>query len=127
MLENLKNRYKDLKSVIEGSHFSLLNAYPSNKAMIAETHSVDENRNIWCRSEESFSEWVSRCFPVTLKFIDRVKGNYIRISGTAFVEAPAAADDQYQKDCTQQSILRIEMQQVVWYYKKTGKIRYFSC
>ncbi len=123
MLEQLRNRYKDLKSVIERSNFSLLNAYPSSKVMLAETHSVDDNRNIWCRSEESLSGMVNQHFPVTLKFIDRAKGNYIRISGTAFVEG-----ERYrEEDDNGQSLLRIEMQQVVWYFKRTGKIRFFSC
>lgn len=128
MIETLKNRYKDLKNIIERSTYSLLSAYPWSRVMIAETHTIDDNRQLWCWSEESFSGQVNTSFPVTLKFIDRTRGNYIRISGKAFVEnnGVSIASEQEQKE-GRSSLLRIEMQQVVWYFKKTGKIKFYRC
>ncbi len=128
MIETLRNRYKDLKNIIERSTYSLLSAYPWSRVMIAETHTIDDNRQLWCWSEESFGGQAPTSFPVTLKFIDRNKGNYIRISGQAFVEdQESALASTAEEKGGRSSLLRIEMQQVVWYFKKTGKIKFYRC
>ena len=77
-LELLKNKIKQLKHAILKPEEK-----DSGKSYIVETLDVAADGNIVCCSEDSISKEPSVPFSVTLRYINKEKGEYILIEGLA--------------------------------------------
>ncbi len=126
----MKNCFIDqrlLKRVISESHYALM--YACNKTegrlglpVIVKADETIEPRSLFCTTDDTNVLCdIEGQFPVILRFINKKNGNFIRMQGVATVIVNTL---QAKRKCESTSI-SLEILQIAWVYKKTGKVEFF--
>ncbi len=124
---------KILHRIMRESRYALFEVcsqqFPRKSAVVVEAHAADEAQSMWCSCEDLVlpsnlpAEW-----PVILKFINRKRGNFIQIQGSASTNGknifiPACAD---RISNPVNPIIHIRVHQVAWFDKKSGEVEFFA-
>jgi hypothetical protein len=136
----LPNNLKFVKRFIEQTFFGALkvhNLKSSVDRFLVETVFVDANQHLWCFcADELPVEPVENTkFPVTVKYIDKIKGIYMKVSGQAHLVKPGmepdseVALDHAVDELTSNrklTLLKIKITETVYYKKQDGQIDFYA-
>jgi hypothetical protein len=133
----LPNNLKFVKRFIERTFFGSLKVHNidnwQNRFLI-ETVFIDANQYLWCCCADELPVEADK-FPVSLKYIDKEKGIYMKVTGTANRVTPdlkpgtEVALDHAVDELTGNgnlTLLRVKMTETVYYKKQNGQINFFA-
>lgn len=132
----LPDNLKFVKRFIERTFFGALKVHDGDHMQdrfLVETVFVDANQYLWCCCADELPVTADR-FPVSLKYIDKVKGVYMKITGTASRVTPnalpgsEAALDHAVDELTGErlTLLKVKMTETVYYKKNNGQINFYA-
>jgi len=115
-----------IRNVIGHTNYAILNivsdVYPGAKSILVEPYYLNAENKLICFTEELFPESMhQKDFHVTIKCINRKKGNFIRMTGEAKIDHQTTTNNSVVK-----SVLVIKLLQMAWYYKHTGKVEFYQ-
>ncbi|NII26310.1 hypothetical protein HB364_14560 [Pseudoflavitalea sp. X16] len=133
----LPDNLKFAKRFIEKTFFGALKIH--NKAtlkdrFLVETVFIDANQYIWCCCADELPVATDK-FPVSLKYVDKEKGIYMKVTGTALkvksglqLVSEAGLDDAIDEltDKRPVTLLKIKMTETVYYKKNNGQINFYA-
>jgi hypothetical protein len=136
----LPNNLKFVKRFIERTFFGALRVHNMESAgdrFLVETVFLDANHHLWCFCADQLPvEPVENTkFPVTVKYIDKLKGIYMKVSGLAHLVKPdmepcsEVALDHAVDELTGQrklTLLKIKITETVYYKKQDGQIDFYA-
>ena len=126
----MKNCFIDqwlLKKVIAESPYALLyiqheEGGPLGIPIIVKADPGAGARFLTCTSDELKNTQIKEGrFPVVLRFINRRKGNFIRLQGIATF----GTDNNRLNPEKPHALINLEVVQIAWVYKRTGKVDFF--
>ena len=126
----MKNCFIDhwlLKKVIAESPYALLYIQhdkegPLGLPTIVKADLGTGSRFLTCTSDDlRNTERKEGRFPVVLRFINRRKGNFIRLQGLATF----GIDNKKLNLAEPHVLINLEVVQIAWVYKRTGKVDFF--
>ncbi|WP_336516012.1 hypothetical protein [Pollutibacter soli] len=124
-------RNKVLKEIMEQSKYALfevcMQETPRIEPVVVTADRAEGEKSIWCSCEELPlpSADVSN-LPVVLKFINREKGNFIKIQGKATVNGITSASADDTQESSPSSVIQVEIHQVAWFDKNSGEVEFFA-
>jgi hypothetical protein len=132
----LPENLKFAKRFIEKTFFGALklNDAEVQDRFLVETVFVDANQCLWCCCADELPVGESK-FPVSLKYVDKVKGIYMKVTGIANRVSPSlvpgseAALDHAVDELTgngKLTLLRVKMTETVYYKKQNGQINFYA-
>lgn len=133
----LPDNLRFVKRFIERTFFGALKLNDSNiqERFLVETVFVDANQYLWCCCADELPVNVEK-FPVSVKYIDKVKGIYMKVTGIANCirpqlqkESDAALDHAVEElmGNGNLTILKVKMTETVYYKKQhDGQINFFA-
>ncbi|MDF2191677.1 hypothetical protein [Paraflavitalea sp. CAU 1676] len=133
----LPDNLKFVKRFIERTFFGALklNDSDTQERFLVETVFVDANQYLWCCCADELPVDADK-FPVSVKYIDKVKGIYMKVTGIASRIMPqpqpgsAAALDHDIEELTGNNnltLLRVKMTETVYYKKREdGQINFYA-
>jgi hypothetical protein len=132
----LPENLKFVKRFIEKTFFGALKLHDTELTQdrfLVETVFVDANQYLWCCCAEELPVEADK-FPVSLKYVDKVKGIYMKITGTASRVNPnlepgsEVALDHAVNDLTgdKLTLLKVKMTETVYYKKNNGNINFYA-
>lgn len=132
----LPDNLKFVKRFIERTFFGALRVHDNDKQdrFLVETVFVDANQYLWCCCPDELPVEANK-FPVSLKYVDKVKGIYMKVTGIANRVEPdlkpgsAVALDHAIDEMTgngKLTLLRVKMTETVYYKKHNGQINFYA-
>jgi hypothetical protein len=133
----LPNNLKFVKRFIEQTFFGALKVHDTDTAVdrfLVETVFVDANQYLWCCCADELPVNTDK-FPVSLKYIDKEKGIYMKITGTAHAikkdlmpGSDVALDHAVDElmDDRKLTLLKVKMTETVYYKKQNGQINFYA-
>lgn len=133
----LPDNLKFVKRFIERTFFGALklNDADTQERFLVETVFVDANQYLWCCCADELPVEADK-FPVSVKYIDKVKGIYMKVTGIANRIKPqpqpdsAAALDHSVEALMgdgKLTLLKVKMTETVYYKKQNdGQINFFA-
>jgi hypothetical protein len=132
----LPENLKFVKRFIEKTFFGALKLHDTELTQdrfLIETVFVDANQYLWCCCSEELPVETEK-FPVSLKYVDKVKGIYMKITGIASRVNPnlepgsEVALDHAVNDLTgdKLTLLKVKMTETVYYKKNNGDINFYA-
>ena len=132
----LPENLKFAKRFIEKTFFGALKVHDSDtkESFLVETVFVDANQYLWCCCADELPVEESK-FPVSLKYIDKVKGIYMKVTGVANRVNPQLEPgsevelDHAIEEMTgngKLTLLRVKMTETVYYKKQNGQINFYA-
>lgn len=132
----LPENLKFVKRFIEKTFFGAMKLHDLNctqDRFLVETVFVDANQYLWCCCADDLPVQTEQ-FPVSLKYVDKVKGIYMKITGTASRIKPSpepgsqAALDHAVHELTGEklTLLKVKMTETVYYKKNNGQINFYA-
>jgi hypothetical protein len=136
----LPNNLKFVKRFIEQTFFGALKVHKPGSVgdrFLVQTVFMDANQHLWCfcADELPVAPVENTKFPVTVKYIDKLKGIYMKVSGQAHLVKPAmepyseVALDHAVDELTDKrplTLLKIKVTETVYYKKQHGKIDFYA-
>jgi hypothetical protein len=126
----LPDNLQFVKRFIEKTFFGALKVHDVaiQDRFLVETVFIDANQYLWCCCAEELPVETSK-FPVSLKYIDKVKGIYMKVTGIANRMIPghetgAGGDALMLKPGL--TLLRVKMTETVYYKKHKGQINFYA-
>lgn len=134
----LPENLKFAKRFIEKTFFGALKVHDTEEVQdrfLVETVFVDANQYLWCCCADELPVDQPK-FPVSLKFVDKVKGVYMKVTGIAnkvnpqlepgsAVELDHAIDEMTGNG--KLTLLRVKMTETVYYKKQNnGQINFYA-
>lgn len=133
----LPDNLKFVKRFIEDTFFGALKLHHTDllqDRFLIETIFVDANQYLWCCCAEELPVHTDQ-FPVSLKYVDKEKGIYMKVTGTAYQVKPSLkpdskavpepASDEWT-DNRELTLLKIKMKETVYYKKNNGQINFYA-
>lgn len=132
----LPENLKFVKRFIEKTFFGALKLHDTDLTQdrfLVETVFVDANQYLWCCCTDELPVESDK-FPVSLKYVDKVKGIYMKITGTASRVNPElepgseVALDHAVNDLTtgKLTLLKVKMTETVYYKKNNGQVNFYA-
>lgn len=131
----LPENLKFVKRFIERTFFGALKVHDETiqDRFLIETVFVDANQYLWCCCAEDLPVNANK-FPVSLKYVDKVKGIYMKVNGIANRVKPRlepgseAALDHAVDELTNRKVtlLKVKMTETVYYKKQNGQINFYA-
>lgn len=133
----LPENLKFVKRFIERTFFGFLKVHDADGVrdqFLVETVFIDANQYLWCCCTDDLPVEADK-FPVSLQYIDKVKGIYMKVTGTANRVKPQlkpgseVALDHAVDELTgdgKLTLLRIKMTETVFYKKQNGQINFYA-
>ncbi|MBO9564366.1 MAG: hypothetical protein J7621_16395 [Niastella sp.] len=132
----LPENLKFVKRFIEKTFFGALKLHDTELTQdrfLVETVFVDANQYLWCCCAEELPVETDK-FPVSLKYVDKVKGIYMKITGIASRVNPnlepgsEVALDHAVNELTgdKLTLLKVKMTETVYYKKNNGDINFYA-
>jgi hypothetical protein len=134
----LPNNLKFVKKFIEKTFFGALRVHDMDSVQdrfLVETVFMDANQHLWCFCADELPKDHKK-FPVSIKYIDKLKGIFMKVTGTANLvqpdmvpESDVALDhavDEAMSD-RKMTLLKVQITETVYYKKKDdGQINFFA-
>lgn len=136
----LPNNLKFVKRFIEKTFFGALQVHDVDTVQdrfLVETVFVDANQHLWCfcADELPVAPVENAKFPVTIKYIDKVKGIYMKVTGLAHLVKPGMEPDSEVgldhavdgvTDNRKLTLLKVKITETVYYKKQDGQIEFYA-
>ena len=135
----LPDNLKFVKRFIEKTFFGALKIHTADSMkdrFLIETVFIDANQYIWCCCTDDLPVNTNK-FPVSLRYVDKEKGIYMKVSGTAHAvkteltpNSDVALDhavDELMDDDRKLILLKVKMTETVYYKKQNnGQINFYA-
>lgn len=133
----LPNNLKFVKRFIEQTFFGAIKVHGADTVQdrfIVETVFVDANQYLWCFCPDELPVDTNK-FEVTVKYVDKVKGIFMKVSGMAQLVQPNmtpesdVALDHLVDEVTHDrklSLIKVRMTETVYYKKENGQVNFFA-
>lgn len=132
----LPDNLRFVKRFIEKTFFGALKLEDDaiQDRFLVETVFIDANQYLWCCCAEDLPVDANK-FPVSLKYVDKVKGIYMKVNGIANRVKPSrqkgsgAVPDPLPDEMTQGklTLLKVKMTETVYYKKQQdGQINFYA-
>jgi hypothetical protein len=97
---------------------------PGFHTTVAEIICAENSPYVWCIFNQSFSLSKYESFQVKVKFLDKKRGLFLRVIGTASIEQEEVviSDDESSEQKQIKTLIKLEIDQVVRLAKKTGEL-----
>jgi len=102
---------------------------PKKNVVVVEAHAADEHQSMWCSCEDLiFPANQSVDLPVILKFINRKRGNFIQVQGSASMSDTKNLIPAYANRISNpvNPLIHIKVHHVAWFDKKSGEVEFFG-
>ena len=124
-MKYLHKEFSTLKKVIDETNYAILNIisndFPASQSILVEPYYLDAENTLICFTDEQLPVALHQQeFQVTIKCINRKKGNYIRMTGLASFQNKSV------KNAVLKSVLVTRILQMAWYYKQSGKVEFYQ-
>lgn len=123
---------KVLRLIMEQSRYALFEVCqqeaPRIEPVVVMAHRAEGEKSIWCSCEElPLTSADLSDLPVVLKFINRKKGNFIKIHGKATLnDRVKLMSAENASGNAPGSVIQVEIHQVAWFDKKSGEVEFFA-
>ena len=127
----MKNCFIDqwlLRKIVAESPYALMYTCGDEQGrlglpVIIKADETQHPRFLFCTTDDGndYTESLGK-FPVVLRFINKQKGNFIRVQGIASVLSKRVSDNGQEAQTT---CIELETLQIAWVYKKSGKVEFY--